>query len=127
MRSVYRKALGRSLEEGQRELLVDDADVEVDEAGAGDVDADLVDGEPEEELLGGDAGEGGDLAVADGTGYGGVVADLRLELRSAGAVELDLELAGFVDGEVLDALGQETDGEAVGSEHVVRAHRRFLD
>jgi len=48
-----RAAFGRSVEEGQRELLVDDADVEVDEAGGGDVDADLADGEPEEELLGG--------------------------------------------------------------------------
>lgn len=114
MRRVYRKALGRSLEEGQRELLVDDADVEVDEAGAGDVDADLVDGEPEEELLGGDAGEGGDLAVADGAGDGGVVADLRLELGGAGAVEVELELAGIVDGEVLDALREEADGESVG-------------
>lgn len=57
-------AFRRGLEEGERKPLEDDADVEVDNPGAGQVDVDALDGEPEEELLSGDPGDGGDPAVA---------------------------------------------------------------
>lgn len=55
-------AIGRGFEEGERELLVDNADIEVNKTGAGDVDADAFDGEPEEELLSRNTGQISDLA-----------------------------------------------------------------
>lgn len=43
-------------------MLVDNADIEVNKTGAGDIDADAFDGEPEEELLSRNAGQISDLA-----------------------------------------------------------------
>lgn len=113
-------AIGRGIEEGEGELLVGDADVEVDDTGAGDVDADALDGEPEEELLGGDAGEPADLAELEGAGDIEVVVELVLEPGDAGLRQADPKLAGGgVDGVVGDALGEEADGEAEAPEVVV--------
>lgn len=113
-------AIGRGLEEGEGELLVGDADVEVDDAGAGDVDADALDREPQEELLGGHPGQLADLAEPEGAGDVEVVVDLVLEPRVAGLRQADPELpGGRVDGVVGDALGEEADGEAVAPEVVV--------
>lgn len=54
-------------------MLEHDADVEVDDAGARDVDADAVDGEPDEEVLRRDARQQCNPTVADDRGHCGVV------------------------------------------------------
>lgn len=124
-RGRQRDAIQRGLEEGEGEALVDNADVKVDETGAGDVDADAEDGEPEEELLGGDAWEGGDLAVGERAGDGGVEADLALalELGRARRVQPDLEPPVAVDLEILHPFRQQPHRQAMGFQHLVRTHR----
>ena len=105
--------VGRGLEKGEGEMLEDDADVEVDEAGAGDIDPDSLDGEPQEELLGGDAGEGADLAVTERAGDVAVVMQLALELGVAGLIQVRLEPSLLVDLEIRHPLGQQPHGETV--------------
>ena len=88
--------------------------IEVNDAGAGDVDANAFDGEPEEEILGGDAGYVADMAEGERAGDGGFVVEVGLEFRVAGAVEVGLESAcGWVDGEIGDALWEEAWWETV--------------
>lgn len=119
-----RDAIGRGLEEGEGETLVDDADVEVDESRARDVDADAADGEPEEEFLGGDAGEGGDLAVGQRAGDRGVEPDLALalELRRARRLQPDLEPPLVIQLEILYSFRQQPHRQSIGFQHLVRAH-----
>ena len=97
-------------EEREREALEGGADVEVDEAGGGDVDSDAHDLEPEEEILGLEAREGVDHAAAEVTGDVALVMQLVLELGVAGLVEVDPEAAVMGQAEVLDALGEEAHG-----------------
>jgi len=97
-------------EEREREALEGGADVEVDEAGGGDVDADAHDFEPEEEILGLEAREGVDHAAAEVAGDVALVMQLVLELGVAGLVEVDPEAAVMGQAEVLDALWEEAHG-----------------
>lgn len=115
----HRGAIRRRLEQRQRELLGDHPDVEVDEAGAGDVDPDPLDGEPQEQLLRGDPGEGADLAVAQRPGDVPVVVQLALELGVAGPIQVHLELPVGVDPEARHPLGEQPHREAVGLEDLV--------
>jgi len=115
----------RRVEDGEREVLLDDADVEVDDAGGRDVDLDVVDGEPHEEVLRGDARDGGDLAGADDPGHGGVVAEADLEARGAGSLQLGLEPPrGRVVTERRDPRRQQAPRQLVRAEHLVRRLRR---
>ena len=105
-------------------MLLDDADVEVDDAGGRDVDLDVVDGEPHEEVLRGDARDGGDLAGADDPGHGGVVAKADLEARGAGRLQLGLEPPrGRVVMERRDPRRQQASRQLVRAEHLVRRLR----
>lgn len=97
-------------EEREREALVDGADVEVDEAGGGDIDADAHDLEPEEEIQGLEAREGVDHATAEVARDVALVMQLVLELGVAGLVEVDPEAAVMGEAEVPDALGEEAHG-----------------
>ena len=112
-------AFGGRFEERQREALVGGADVEADEAGGGDVDADAHDLEPEEEILGLEAREGVDHAAADVARDVALVMQLVLELGVAGLVEMDPEAAVMGQAEVLDALGEEAHGQPVVAEDLV--------
>ena len=112
-------AFGGRFEEREREALGGGADVEVDEAGGREVDADAHDLEPEEEILGLEAGEGVDHAAAEVAGDVALVMQLVLELGVAGLVEVDPEGAVLGEGEVADALGEEAHGQAVVGEDLV--------
>lgn len=113
--------LGR-LEEGQRELLGDDANVEVNQAGAGNVDPNRLDRKPEKELLGSNTGEIGNHGVSEPARDVALVSNGSLELGIAGGSieQVKLEEAGDgVDGEFGNALGEKAHGEAVGLEDVI--------
>lgn len=113
--------LGR-LEEGQRELLGDDTNVEVNQAGARNVYANGLDGQPEKELLGSNTGEIGKHGVVEPAGNVALVSNGSLELGVArgGIEQVKLEEAGDgVDGEIGNALGKEAHGKAVGLQDVI--------
>lgn len=121
LRSHARAAGGYLVEHRGRERLRDESGLELDCAlvrvrdHAGD-------GDPEEELLGLDAGEVADGAVGEGTGDGLVVVDeVGAEVDIAGAREVDLEAArGLVEGVGGDGVRDEPLREAVLGKHVVR-------
>lgn len=120
------QAVPRRLERGERKLLGDDADIEVNQAGAGDVDADFDNGEPEEQILGGDAGELVDLAVLQGAGDVHVVVQFVLELGVAGAIQMHLELSRIIEGEVLNPFRQQPHREAVEPQDFVDGRLRLI-
>lgn len=120
----------RRVEDGEREVLEDDADVEVDDAGGGDVDVDAADGEPHEEVLGVDAGDARDPALADHPGDRDVVAQADLGARRARCLQHRLEppAAGVVL-ERRDPGGEQPPRELVPREHrvhgLLRRRRRL--
>lgn len=79
------------------EFLVDDADLEVDAVGRGQIDPDLVDVEPEEKALHLDALQIRDGAVAEFAGDFFVVVNKVLELYVAGLGQNDDELTVLVE------------------------------
>ncbi len=109
-------AITRSFKQGERESLEDNTNIEVNEAGAGNINGDSFDGEPKEEILSSYSGKIGNLAVAEDTGEVPIVTDLALELGIARLLHVDLESAGgLVDCEVSDSFWEEADWEAVGA------------
>lgn len=116
-------AFGRGFEEGQGEALGGGADVEVDEAGAGDVDADTHDLEPEEEILGLEAGEGVDHAVAEVAGDVALVMQLVLELGVAGLVKAHPEEPVLAHRELPHALREQAHGQPVLAQDLVDCRR----
>lgn len=117
---ISRSAIRRRLKEGQRELLVDDADVEMNHTRGGQIETDALDRKPKKELLRRNPGQFSDLAVAEYAGDVEIIVNFVLELGIARLVEEDLEPAGGgVDGEIGDVLGEEAYGEAVKVEMVV--------
>lgn len=116
-------AFGRRFEEGEGEALGGGADVEVDEAGAGDVDADAHDLEPEEEILGLEAGEGVDHAVAEVAGDVALVMQLVLELGVAGLVKAHPEEPVLAHRELPHALGEQAHGQPVLAQDLVDGRR----
>lgn len=115
--------VGGSLEERKRELLEDDTNIKINEAGAGDVDSNPLHGKPQEQLLSGNTGELADLAVGKKAGNVAIIVQLALELGNAGLIEMDLESTIVKEGEVRDALGEEAHGEAMGAEDIVDGER----
>lgn len=87
------------------EFLVDDADLEVDAIGGGQIDPDLVDVEPDEEALDLNALEVGDGAIAELAGDLALVVDQVVELHVAGLLQNDDELAIRVQRVVGDGVG----------------------
>lgn len=57
-------------------MLANDSYIEVNDTGAGEVDAYGVDREPEEEILSRDTGDMGDVSVGNGAGDGAVVVEV---------------------------------------------------
>ena len=106
------------LELGGRQGLGEEADLELDLAfgGLGD---DAGDGDPDEELLGLDAGDVSDLAVGYLAGDPLLVVDEVGEVDVAGGGELNDEVAVGGEGVGLDGVGEEPAGEAVLREEVV--------
>lgn len=101
-------------------MFVNYADIEIDQTGARDVDPNGLDGEPEEKLLGGDAREVGNLAVAEDAGDGDVVPDRGLEHGGAGVGKVELEAAGdVVEVKVAKSLREEANRKGVGGEELV--------
>lgn len=76
----------RVFEEGQRELFVGDADVEQDQPWWRIVDYDVLDGQPEEQLLLGEAFQALEPPVGEVGSHDAVEVDLGLELGQAGLV-----------------------------------------
>lgn len=116
---------GRGFEKRERELLINDADIKVNDAGAGDIDPNTLDREPEEEFLGRNTRQGSDPAVAESPRDVPVVMQFALEFGIAFLIQVDLELAALVDFELRDALGQQAHGKPVGPEHVVDRRGRL--
>ena len=104
-------------------MLGNSANVEVNQAGTGDVDADADDGEPEEQILCLHAGEGVDLAATERTRDVLVVMQLALELGVAGLVEVHPEAPIGAHFEVLHALREEAHGQGVVAEGLVDGGR----
>lgn len=107
-----RPAVRGVVEEGEGVLLVGEDNIEEDEAG----DDDVLDGQPEEELQLGDAGE---MAVGEVGADDDVEEDPVLGLGQARPLQEHLQpaIAGEVEG--LDGLGQQPCWEAVRPEDVV--------
>lgn len=93
--------------------------VEEDEAGGGVGDDDVLDGEPEEELQLGEAGDVGEMAVGEVGADDGVEEDPVLVLGQARPLQEHLQpaIVGKVEG--LDGLGQQPCWEAVPPQDVV--------
>lgn len=110
-----RLAVRGVVEEGEGELLVGEDNIEEDEAG----DDDVLDGQPEEELQLGEAGDVGEMAVGEVGADDGVEEDPVLGLGQARPLQEHLQpaIAGEVEG--LDGLGQQPCWEAVPPEDVV--------
>lgn len=113
------QTIPRAFERGQRELLGNHADIEVNQATARDIDADFDDREPQEKVLCGNPGQAGDPAVAEDSGDVHVVVQFVLKFGIAGPIQEDLEFARIVEGEGVDALGEEPHGQAVNLEDIV--------
>lgn len=88
------------------ELLGDDAHIEVNQAGAGDIDPDFNHRKPQKQILGGDTGEAVDLAVAETAGDIDVVVQFVLELGITGSIQVNLELARIIQAEVVHPFGE---------------------
>lgn len=117
---ISRSAIRRELKERERELLVHNADVEMNYTRSGQIDANSLNRKPKKELLRRNSGQFSDLAVAEAAGDVEIIVNLILELGIAGLVEKDLESAGGrINRESGDVLGEEADGEAVKVEMVV--------
>lgn len=111
--------VGRILEEREGELLVSDTNVEENEAGAGVVDDDVLHGEPQEELLLGQAHHPDEAPVGEVGLDDAVKEDTVLELGQAGPVEEHLQPAVVGEGVGLDLAGEEAGRQAPGAEEVV--------
>lgn len=107
--------LGR-FEEGQGKLLENDTNVEVNQAGAWNIDTNALDGQPEKELLGRNTGEIRNPTVIEPARDVALVSDRGLELGVAGRrvehVELE-ETGGGVQRESGDALGEKPHRQTV--------------
>lgn len=119
---------GHRVELRRRERLGDEADLELDGALVR-VRDDPGDGDPEEELLGLDAGEVGDGAVREAAADAPLVVDeVGAEPDVAGPRQVDLELPrGLVEAVGGYGVRDEAPGEAVLREEVVRRAVRLDD
>lgn len=91
---VSDSAIRRGLKSGQRVLLVDDADVEVNNTGVGDINVYVSHGEPKKEILRRHTGK---VAYAGGReveGDIGIIVKLVLELGDARVRQRNLEEGG---------------------------------
>jgi hypothetical protein len=109
-----------------RQSLRDEANLELDGALVGVV-QDTGDGDPDEELLGLNAGEAGDLAVGEPAADGGVVVDqVRGEVHVAGrGAQLHFEdppvpIVVVGDGVALHGIREEPPGKAVCRQQIMR-------
>lgn len=112
-------AIRWSFEKRQGELLINDADIEVNDAGAGHVYPYSFNREPEEQLLGRNTRQGSDLPETQRPRDVPIVMQLALEFGIAGLFQVHLEPALVVDFEVDYALGQQAHRKSVGPQHVV--------
>lgn len=94
-------------------MLGHDADIEVDQSGAGNVDANSDHGEPQEQILRRDPRHLVDPAVSKRARDAHVVVELALELGVARVVEVGLELARTFQAEILDPFREQTRREPV--------------
>ena len=102
------------------ELLVDEADLEVNRIGGRQIDLYFIDIEPEEESLDLNSLQVGDGAKFEGSGDALLVVDQVIELDIAGLVELHHEAPVVgVEGVSGHAVGQEAPWEAEFGEDVV--------
>lgn len=119
----------RRFEQRKRQLLKHDADIEVNETGARNVDVNSLHRKPKKQLLRRNSGQGGDLAVTESAGDVAIVMQLALELGIASLIQIYLESAGLViKAEVAYVFREETNREAVGFQRFVyRLRRRGIE
>lgn len=87
-------AIRGGLKEGKRELLVNNADVEMNYTRRGQIDTNSLNRKPKKELLGGNSSQFSDLSVGEPARDVEIIVNLILELGIAGLIEEDMETAG---------------------------------
>lgn len=89
--TVCGHAVTGSLKEGEGELLEDDTNVKIYESGAWDINANSFDWEPEEEILGRDAGKSTNLSIAENPRNVPIIMHFVLELGYASHFQMYLK------------------------------------
>lgn len=102
-----RDTFRRGFEERLRELLENNTDVEINNTGARNIDANPLNREPQEEILGGNPRQGADLAITQSAGNISLVMQLILEHRITLLIQKHEKAASvLIELVIPDALGK---------------------
>lgn len=110
----------RYIKHRQRELLVDNSNIEVNNPRVGNVYSDPFHRKPKKKLLRRDPRQVGDLSIADRPGDVWLVPDIVLEVSRALFPQEHLEFTFGIDRESLHTLRKQTHRETVIFQYIVR-------